>query len=138
MSETWKPIRSGKYEVSDQGNVRVAKSGRVLKPYSDRDQIYDRVDLYEGDRRTRVMVHTIVAEAFIGPKPKGKEIDHINTNIHDNRLSNLRYVTRRQNRHNVISLFNREVSRIKKAIEYGRPEEEIIEMIRSMERIWKG
>ena len=43
-------------------------------------------------------VHTLVAEAWIGPKPSGYEIDHVNSNPRDNRLVNLRYLTIADNR----------------------------------------
>ena len=44
--------------------------------------------------------HSLVAEAFIGPRPKGKFIDHIDRNPKNNRVSNLRYVTPSVNSHN--------------------------------------
>lgn len=43
------------------------------------------------------LVHQIIAEVFIGPRPKGKQIDHINRNRVDNRVDNLRYVTGKEN-----------------------------------------
>ena len=45
-------------------------------------------------------VHRLIAEAFIGPIPDGYEIDHINRNRADNRISNLRIVTRSENNRN--------------------------------------
>ena len=44
-----------------------------------------------------VRVHIIVAKAFLGDKPKGLVIDHIDTIRTNNRPSNLRYVTRFEN-----------------------------------------
>jgi hypothetical protein len=43
------------------------------------------------------MVHRLVAAAFIGEPPPGKEVNHINAVRSDNRASNLEYVTRSQN-----------------------------------------
>lgn len=48
----------------------------------------------EGKTRT---VHSLVAEAFLGPRPEGYDIDHINSTKTDNRAENLRYVTHTQN-----------------------------------------
>lgn len=42
-------------------------------------------------------VHQLVANAFLGPTPKGKEILHKNGNSKDNRVSNLRFGTRTEN-----------------------------------------
>lgn len=42
----------------------------------------------------RVMIHSVVAECWLGPKPEGLEIDHIDRNSHNNDYRNLRYVTK--------------------------------------------
>ena len=43
-------------------------------------------------------VHILQAEIWIGPRPKGYEVDHLNGNIDDWRLCNLQYVTCAENR----------------------------------------
>lgn len=51
-------------------------------------------------------VHTIIAEAFpeiCGEKKEGYEIDHRNGNKRDNRASNLRYVTHKDNLNNPVT-----------------------------------
>lgn len=48
----------------------------------------------EGKTRT---VHSLVAEAFLGPRPKGYDIDHISGDKTDNRLCNIEYVTHMEN-----------------------------------------
>jgi len=42
-------------------------------------------------------VHSLVAEAFLGPRPAGYDIMHLNGDRKDNRAANLRYGTRKEN-----------------------------------------
>jgi hypothetical protein len=43
------------------------------------------------------MVHQLVLEAFVGPRPRGMESCHNNGNQTDNRLVNLRWDTKSEN-----------------------------------------
>lgn len=45
-----------------------------------------------------IHVHTLVARAFIGPKPEGYEVDHIDFDKTNNTVKNLRYITIKENR----------------------------------------
>lgn len=49
---------------------------------------------------TLTLLHTIVWEIHNGPVPLGMEIDHINRIRTDNRIENLRLVTRKENQRN--------------------------------------
>lgn len=51
----------------------------------------------------RKFVHRIVYELFVGKIPEGYEIDHIDTNRSNNRLDNLRCVTRKENNNNPLT-----------------------------------
>ena len=53
-----------------------------------------------------ISVHRVVYETFVGEIPQGYEIDHINTVRDDNRLENLRVVTRKENMNNPITKIN--------------------------------
>ena len=44
-----------------------------------------------------VFVHTIIALCYLGEKPEGKQIDHINSIRNDNRVENLQYITTSEN-----------------------------------------
>lgn len=119
MSEVWVPVSgyAGLYEVSSLGRVRSLDRvveihgmnckrllrGRVLKPkYAPCG--YLQVALSAENKQRYAYIHTLVCEAFIGPRPsKGHQVDHINADRTDNRLSNLRWVTVKENHSNPIT-----------------------------------
>ena len=103
MTETWKPVVGFEsvYEVSDHGHVRSVRvgryRGRVLRPLSDKCG-YQRVTLYRhGDKPKCVRIHRLVLDAFVPTTSERNECDHINRDGSDNRLVNLRWVTRTEN-----------------------------------------
>lgn len=108
MIETWRPVVGYEdfYEVSDLGQIRSLDrvmpharypghtqrlTGRVLSPGISNG--YLSVVLSAEARRRVVKVHTIVAEAFLGPRPTDRVACHENGIRTDNRLINLRYDT---------------------------------------------
>jgi hypothetical protein len=110
--EQWRPVVGHpNYEVSDQGRVRsidrvVMRAGsRRAKPYAvfRKGQLlrpgpsnYGHLSVVLGRGKTR-MVHTLVLEAFVGPRPKGMDACHGPGGTQDNRLENLRWGTRTNN-----------------------------------------
>jgi hypothetical protein len=93
MTEVWRPIKGqeGRYEVSNLGRVRGIRT-EFLAPVLTRHG-YLRVGL---SKRLRT-IHSLVAEAFLGERPKGYQINHLNSNRHDNRVGNLEYTTPKGN-----------------------------------------
>src|SRR6185295_2429709 len=62
------------------------------------EQSYKKVKLIDKNgKRVEKKCHKLIWVTFNGPIPKGMEIDHINRNKFDNRLENLRLVTRSVN-----------------------------------------
>lgn len=125
MVEQWRPVPShpDRYEVSDRGRVRcmarVARRGfialfefdrKILKQaVGGRARNYRRVMLANPKRHA--YVHHLVAEAFLGPRPEGAMVLHMNDNGFDNRLANLRYGDREENE------LDRHVARVAPALE---------------------
>lgn len=103
MSEQWRPIKGyeDKYDVSDLGQVRSwtsVKQGGLLKP-REQNSGYLQVNLKDGKGHgLNKTVHSLVAVAFLGPRPDGLEVRHLDGNGHNNKLSNLCYGTRSDNR----------------------------------------
>lgn len=115
--EEWRPVVDweGHYEVSNQGRVRsldrtVERSdgvkrnikGRLLKPYCSQNN-YPRVSLTAGPRRKWRRVHTLVLEAFVGPRPKGLVACHGDGDPMNARLENLRWDTPSANNYDLVA-----------------------------------
>lgn len=96
-SETWLPVVGYEnYEVSNLGRVRSLASGRVLRPYKERDG-YLRVKLSKNRKTKMHRVHRLVAMAFI-PNPLGLPIiNHKNERKDQNFVENLEYCDYRYN-----------------------------------------
>lgn len=110
--EEWRPVvgYEGKYEVSNLGRVKSSNYQRrgfekILSPKSNTG--YLRVELRGGDSPREKCVHALVAEAFI-PNPENKsEVNHLDGNGFNNKVSNLEWVTRSENaKHSVYVLGN--------------------------------
>ena len=100
--ETWKPIKGyPNYEVSDLGRVRSLNwhnEGYTKCLYLKKHpRGYHQVELINQDGKKMLLVHRLVAEAFI-PNPENKpQINHIDEDKQNNAVSNLEWCTRQQN-----------------------------------------
>lgn len=103
--EQWKPVVGWEelYEVSDQGRVRSISDanpntyvGRLRIISAARDG-RRRITLCRNTKQHTYLLHRLVADAFLGPRPVGKEVNHIDGDPTNNRIENLEYVTRAEN-----------------------------------------
>ena len=66
-------------------------------------KVYHSVALHINGKRKRFYIHRLVAEAFI-PNPENKPcVDHIDCNVDNNNVTNLKWVTHRENVHNPLT-----------------------------------
>lgn len=71
------------------------KRGKYLKPYY--SSKYPVVALSVKGVMFRRLVHRLVLEAFVGPRPKGMECRHLDSNSLNNNVSNLMWGTHKEN-----------------------------------------
>ena len=84
------------YEVRPNGEVVNVKTGRILKPYKDKDG-YFIVYLYNNNSRKTYRVHRLVAEAFIPNPDNLPQVNHKDENPSNNHVGNLEWCTAEYN-----------------------------------------
>lgn len=112
IGERWEPVNGheGSYEVSSHGRVRSVDrvvtysngqvhsyKGKVLRAGLNKRGGYPLVNLHTQGKGQSRTVHSLVAEAFIGPRPEGMEVCHNDGDPANNHLDNLRYGTHSDN-----------------------------------------
>ncbi|KOF56637.1 MULTISPECIES: NUMOD4 motif-containing HNH endonuclease [Clostridium] len=112
--ELWKDIPGyeGRYQASNVGRIRsldryVTQIGRTGKPFTrllkgkilkpGRYNQDGRVSVVLGHGANGSPVHHLIALTFLGDRPKGYDVRHLDGNPQNNKLSNLAYGTRTQN-----------------------------------------
>jgi hypothetical protein len=109
--ELWKEIPGyeGLYEASTEGRVRslpretvhytgkrIVRGGRVLNGCTTPTG-YIQVSMSKDGRTSGARVHTLVALAFIGPRPPRLVVRHLDGNGKNNTVANLAYGTPQDN-----------------------------------------
>jgi len=86
------------YEVSEDGrifrNVKSKKQNKIIVDYHHSPAGYCFTFICRDHKVQRIPIARVVAECWLGAKPDGYEIDHIDRNSRNNHYSNLRYVTK--------------------------------------------
>lgn len=115
--EEWRDIPGfeGYYQASRYGQIRSIDrlvphckgknglrlvKGRILKLLENKQTNYYMVMLSINGFRKGFSVHSLVAAAFLGLIPDNKVIDHIDGNRQNNNITNLRYVSSKENANN--------------------------------------
>jgi hypothetical protein len=109
--EQWRPVVGfeGSYEVSDHGSVRgkerkaKIRGGHrkilpsILSPVPTAQKGYLAVHFWRDNIRTVHYIHTLVLEAFVGPRPIGLYACHNDGDHLRNYVDNLRWDTQSEN-----------------------------------------
>lgn len=97
--EIWKDIEGfEKYQISSYGRVRSFKNNKesILKPLI-KCSGYVGLQFYQNKKHYNVYVHQLVANAFITNPENKPEVNHIDGNKLNNNLTNLQWVTAKEN-----------------------------------------
>ena len=107
-NEVWLPINKHPgYQISNLGRVRKKNKTYRRRANSTIPEYSYCKGRLTPDGYHRVSVHCqylhvahLVLDTFVGPRPAGMQCDHVNRIRDDNRMINLRWVTRLENQRN--------------------------------------
>lgn len=92
------------YEINENGTIlRNIKSKKQIKIFLDKHHSkkgYYMAFITFKKKVRRLTIHNLVAECWLGERPKGYVIDHMDRNTENNHYSNLRYCTVSENMKN--------------------------------------
>ena len=124
MEEIWKylpDLYTRRYQVSNLGNIRsldftfthpgpgnmkgqiITRKGALMNPSMGKHKYFRISPTLKTGKRTEILYHWAVAEAFLGEKPQGLWILHKNGDRTNNSDDNLYYGTPSQNTHDAYS-----------------------------------
>lgn len=96
--ESWRDIKGyeGTYQISEKGNIKNVKTGKKLKNNIGTTGYYQVHLRKEGKPKTH-LVHRLVAISFIDNPKMELEVNHIDEDKLNNEVSNLEWVSPKEN-----------------------------------------
>lgn len=105
--ENWRDIPgyNGRYQASSLGRIKSVGHPRrinnvfIMKPQPRGAGNYLGVGLFRPElgKQRYVYIHTLIALTFLGSKPDGMQVNHIDLDKHNNAVTNLEYASPRDN-----------------------------------------
>lgn len=95
--EYWRTIPSFPvYSASNYGRIRNEGTGRIMRMQL-ATRGYLTLTLRRDNKQIPVLVHRLIAEAFLGGPHPGLDVNHIDGNKTNNNIENLEWCTREEN-----------------------------------------
>lgn len=93
MGEIWRDIKDYEnlYQVSNLGNVKSLRNGKILKPSMTTKKEYFGVSLCKNGKPKRFVIHRLVAIAFIDNPLNYPVVNHKDNDKTNNNVSNLEW-----------------------------------------------
>ncbi len=97
--EIWKEIKGYEniYLVSNLGNILTIKTGKISNGWEHDKLGYRKVRLYKNKTYETIFLHRLVAKTFLENPLNKPCVNHIDNNPKNNKLSNLEFVTHKEN-----------------------------------------
>ena len=97
----WYPLRGfeGRYEITQEGLIRSVLTGAIRKWAFPSGKIqYPSVQIWKNNKPLNLLVHVMVAENFLPPRPTPlHEVNHADGNKLNPHIDNLEWMTRSEN-----------------------------------------
>ncbi|QDL90380.1 HNH endonuclease [Paroceanicella profunda] len=94
----WSAHRKGRTPKDAHSPWLDSADWRPLHPWRDHEgYLHHTLVCSGGIERQRIALHILVATAFIGPRPEGLVVAHLDGDKSNNRADNLAYVSQREN-----------------------------------------
>lgn len=98
MEEIWKDIKGYEeiYQVSNFGKIKSIIKNKIMKPWIN-NKGYQMIALWKNKEKHKYLIHRIVADNFLDIIIDKPFCDHIDGNPLNNKVTNLRWCTHKEN-----------------------------------------